>query len=113
MKMLIYQFLHVGSVMMLAVWTFYVLANPDPKHRKKWLAITGVLALIVLVTGFGLLAVLQYGFPGWVIVKLVCWLGLAGSLSMAYRKSQWNLAVALVLTVLLLLAIAMVTFKPF
>ena len=88
MKVQIYQILHVVSMVFLTAFIFQSFANPDPRNRKKTLKITGILAVSMLIGGFGLLTVLKIGFPGWIIVKLVCWLGLASMGGMAYRKPE-------------------------
>ncbi len=75
-------------MVLLTAFLFQAFANPDPKNRKRTAMITGILGLLALVGGFGLVSVMKVGFPWWVIVKLVCWLGLASMSGMAYRKPQ-------------------------
>ena len=84
-----YKILHVFSLVVLTAHTYMALANPDPANRKRTLMITGIASLLMLFSGFGLLARLHPGqFPGWVVVKLVCWLGLTALGGLAYRKAQ-------------------------
>jgi uncharacterized membrane protein SirB2 len=72
-----YHILHVLALLVLTAQTFMAFANPAPENRKRTLMIGGIASLLMLVSGFGLIAKL-YGnsFSGWMIVKLVCWLGL-------------------------------------
>ena len=88
MSPLVYQILHVSSAVLLVAFTFQACAAPKADRRKFLMSVTGVLALVVLVAGFGLAAKRGYGFPAWMIVKLVCWLGIAGLSGMAFRKPE-------------------------
>lgn len=107
-----YHILHVFSVLALTGFTFYAFAGP-PETRKRTMALSGIASLLALVAGFGLQAKLSVGFPGWLIVKLVCWLGLSALAGFGYRRR----GAAGVLTVLALLfaliALLMVYLKPF
>lgn len=85
MSPIIYYILHVGALFVLAGYTFYAFSAP-PETKKRVMIITGVASLLALVGGFGLQAKLNYGFPVWMIVKIVCWLGLSALAGMAYRK---------------------------
>ena len=69
--------------------------------------------ILVRVSGFGLLANLGYGFPGWIVLKLVCWLGLAGMAGMAYRMPEKAGVLTSVTIALLLIALYAAYFKPF
>ena len=74
---------------------------------------TGILSLLMLVAGFGLLSKLALGFPGWVIVKLVCWLGLAALSGVAYRSPEKAGALSGIAIALVAVALYMVYFRPF
>jgi uncharacterized membrane protein SirB2 len=109
MNPLYYYLLHVFSLFVLAAHTFMALANPQPENRKQTLLVTGGASLLALVGGFGLLAKLHGNqFSGWVIVKLVCWLGLSALAGLVYRRPEWRRALAWVATSLILLALVMV-----
>ena len=72
--------------------------------------ITGVATLLVLVSGFGLMAKLhptEYGSV-WVIVKLVCWLGLSALAGVVYRRPHLRGTLAAVSLGLILVALFMV-----
>ena len=82
----VYYILHVFSVIVLTGYTFYAFAAPA-ETRKKVMMITGIASLLALVGGFGLLAKVHNNhFAPWVIVKIVCWLGLSGLAGIGYRK---------------------------
>jgi ABC-type transport system involved in cytochrome c biogenesis permease subunit len=104
---------HISAVLALIAFTFYAFAAP-PETRKTVLAVTGVAFLIVLATGLRMWQGL-YGFAplGWIIVKLVCAVGITGLVGLAYRRrSQAGLLMAVVLG-LAILAVVMVYTKPF
>lgn len=107
-----YYILHVGSLLVLFGYTFYAFAAA-PETRKRVLMITGIASLLALVGGFGLQAKLGYGFPGWLIVKLFCWLGLAALAGIGYRRRGAAGALALIAVVLAVVAVVMVYTKPF
>ena len=109
-----YHLLHLFSLFVLSAHTFMAFANPDPVNRKKTLMITGIAGLLVLVSGFGLLARLYPGtFPGWTMVKLVCWFGLSGLAGIAYRKAHLRGALGVVALGLVTVALFMVYLRPF
>lgn len=113
MPILAYYLLHVGSVILLTALTFQAFAAPDPARRKRTMMLTGILALVAAVGGFGLLAKLQLPFAGWVIVKLVCWLVLAALSGIAFKKPKSGGTLALVATIVVLTALYMVYGRPF
>ena len=112
MSPLFYQILHVVSVLVLTGYTFYAFAAP-PESRKKVMIITGVASLLALVGGFGLQAKLAVGWPGWFIIKLLCWLGLSALAGMGYRRRGSAGVLAIVAIVLMIVAVFMVYLKPF
>jgi hypothetical protein len=108
----VYYVLHVCSVLVMTAYTFYAFAAP-PETRKRVLMISGIASLLALVGGFGLQAKLHYGFPGWLIVKIVCWLGLSAMTGFAYRRRGAVGALQLVALALIIIAVVMVYTKPF
>ena len=112
MSPIFYYILHVSSVLVLTAYTFYAFAAPL-ETRKRVMMITGIASLLALVGGFGLQAKLGYGFPGWIIVKLVCWLGISALAGVGYRRRGAVGTLALVAIVLLIVAVVMVYLKPF
>ncbi len=105
--------IHVVGVLVTVAYTFFAFAGPA-ETRKRVLAITGMASVLVLLTGvrmwqgmFGLHAI------GWVIIKLVCWLGLSALTGVAYRKREKASTFMVVALVLVITAVAMVYVKPF
>lgn len=107
-----YHVVHVVSVLVLTGYTFYAFAAP-PETRKKVMIITGVASLLALVGGFGLQAKLAVGWPGWFIVKLVCWLGLSALAGIGYRRRGAAGTLAIIAVVLAFVAVLMVYARPF
>jgi hypothetical protein len=112
MNVLVYYILHVVSVLVLTGYTFYAFAAPA-ETRKRVMMITGIASVLALIAGFGLLAKLNYGFPGWLIVKMVCWFGLSGLAGFGYRRRGAAGTLALVAIALATIAVVMVYTKPF
>ncbi len=111
MKIQIYQVMHVLCMVLLSGFVFQALANPDPKNKRRTMMATGILGFLMLVGGMGLLAVLKYGWPWWVFVKLACWLGLMGVSGMAYRKPEKIPAFTAITIALIAIAVTVVYFK--
>jgi uncharacterized membrane protein SirB2 len=109
----VYHIIHLTSLFVLLGYTFYAFAAPA-ETRKKVLIITGIASLLVLISGFGLITkVYQNQFAGWMIVKLVCWLGLSALAGLGYRRRGAVGAFALVAVALAFVAVVMVYAKPF
>ena len=107
-----YLVLHISSIFVLLGYTFYAFAAPA-ETRKRVLMITGVAALLILVTGFGMLHRLQLGFPHWAMVKVACWLGLSIMVSFAYRRRAQADLFMIIAFVIAITAAAMVIVRPF
>ena len=109
-----YQILHLLSLIVLTAHTFMAFANPAPENRKRTLMITGIAAFLMFVSGFGMLTINKIPFTtGWVLVKVVCWLGLAGLVGFAYRKAHLRGMLSTVALVLIVTALFMVYRRPF
>ncbi|AHF90002.1 hypothetical protein OPIT5_06985 [Opitutaceae bacterium TAV5] len=86
MPVYVYQILHILSLLVLTGGAFYAFAGA-PETRKKVMMITGIASILMLVSGFGLLSKLHNNaFAPWVIVKIVCWLGISALAGIGYRK---------------------------
>lgn len=107
-----YHIIHISSLLVLFGYTFYAFAAPA-ETKKRVMMITGIASLLALIGGFGLLAKLQLGFPGWIVVKLVCWLGLSAFAGLGYRKRDKAGLFMLIAVVLAVTAVAMVYVRPF
>ncbi len=109
-----YQVLHLLSLAVLSAHTFMAFANPAPENRKRTMMVTGIAALLMFVSGFAMLSINKIPFSsGWVIVKLVCWLGLAAMAGLAYRKAHLRGLLSFITLALVAIAFVMVYFRPF
>ena len=109
-----YHILHVLALIVLTAQTFMAFANPVPENRKRTLMITGIASLLMMVSGFGMIHLLQVPYSsGWLIVKMVCWLFLSGLAGIAYRKAHLRGALSVVALALITVALFMVYLKPF
>ena len=109
----LFSVLHVTSVLLLSGVTFAAFAAPQSENRRSYLMMSGVLTLLVFLTGFGTMGMMGLGFPGWAIVKVVCWLVLSGLTGMAFRMTGQIRMLVTVAVVAIVIAVAMVTYKPF
>ena len=78
-----YLILHLIGLSALTIGTGGMLAGD--KDRRTFAIVQGVGLLIILVSGFGMLAKMQLGFPHFAMVKIVLWLGI-GMLPIVFRK---------------------------
>jgi len=112
MNLTTYHVLHLSSIIVLLGYTFYAFAAPA-ETRKRVLMITGIAALLVAVSGFGMLHRLNLGFPHWAWVKFACWIGLSCMVSFAYRRRASADLFMMIAFALAITAVAMVYVRPF
>jgi uncharacterized membrane protein SirB2 len=110
----IYQLLHILSLLVLTAHTFMAFANPAPENRKRTMMITGIAALIMFISGFGLLTInkIPYGSTPWLWVKTICWLALSAMAGIAYRKVHLRQTLAFITLLILGVAVFMVYLRP-
>lgn len=96
MSALFYQILHIFGVLMVFValggLTLQAVSGstPDARTRKFAAMFHGLGLVIVLVSGFGLLAKLGIpGFPLWVWLKVGIWLLVGGLIALIRRMPQY------------------------
>jgi uncharacterized membrane protein SirB2 len=84
----IYKLLHLTGLIFLftGIGGFLALNKENVRHGKFAVYLHGVGLVLLLVSGFGLVAKLQIGFPWWIIVKVVVWLFIGGALALAKRE---------------------------
>lgn len=109
----VFLLLHLVSVLLLSGVTFAALASGDPDQRRQYLMRSGILSLLVFISGFGVMGMMGMGMPGWAMVKVVCWLVLSGVTGMAFRMRAQASMLGIVSSVVILIAVAMVVYKPF
>ncbi len=87
----LYKVLHILGVLMAfgALGAMIFQAMSGAREKSKLAGLThGIALVLILVSGFGMLARLSYGFPLWVILKIVIWLLIGGSIALIRRMPQ-------------------------
>lgn len=110
-----YKILHLMGVfgVLLALGAGAALgAQLDSATRRRNSLLHGLGLLFILVSGFGMLAKGNLGFPGWAIAKLVVFL-LIGALPVWMRRSHSPWTMTLLSLVLALIAGFLATVRPF
>jgi len=109
----ILHLLHVAAALVLMGYTFYAFAAP-PETRKRTMIWTGSAAIVMLLTGLRMWqTVYNFAPAGWLVVKIVCWLGLSAISGLAYRRREQAGMLAWLALVLAVVAVTMVYLKPF
>jgi len=119
MSPLTYKVLHIFGVLL----TFTALGaaiaralsgsgKESPGHKLAGLT-HGVALLVILISGFGLLAKLGIGFPLWVWVKIVIWLLLGAAIALVRRLPQHATIFWFAIPLLGATAAYLALFKPF
>ena len=98
MDAITYKIIHLTGISLLAIGVGGMMANGST--RKTFAICQGIGLLVMLVSGFGLLAKLKLGYPHFAIVKTVLWL-VIGMLPMIFRKLKPPLGVAIVISITL------------
>jgi hypothetical protein len=113
----VYKVFHVLAIVALVSGLAALLVLPTAthgRHRRIAHMVTGIAALVALVSGFGLHARLGGVWQGWVVTKIVVWLTLLGILVQFRRgpaaspAAPWLLALPAAAV-----AIFMAIYKPF
>ncbi len=108
----LYSLVHVASAFLLVGVTFKAFASPDASQKRQVMMLAGIFSLLMLVGGFGLIAKLNYGFPLWIVIKVLCWLGLSAMAGLAYRMPDKRPALVMTTRVLVILAVYCVYYRP-
>ena len=90
-----YLFLHLLGLILLLLGYGGLLARAvlDPANRSIRLlgaVVGGVGLLFLLVSGFGMQAKGDWGWPIWILLKIGVWLLLGAALAFINRKPAWN-----------------------
>lgn len=110
----VYKILHLIALLLLTTELFKAFACPVPEKRRRTLILTGLAALIMLISGFGMVEVTKVPLlSGWLLVKLVCWLTLTAMAGLVFRQPQWARRLQYLAATLLIVAIIMVCVRPF
>lgn len=114
-----YKILHLVGVFMvlLSLGGLVVLRGTGQEKSSPWwrlgAATNGIGLLLSLVAGFGLVARLGVGWPGWVLVKILIWLVLGGMVAVLGRAPESGRAVWWTALVLAAAAAYLANIKPF
>lgn len=121
----VYKLLHIiGLTGLLLTTGAALLASSSgaqlakPIKRKLFIG-HGISLFLLLLAGFGMLARLGIGttdnpgWPNWVILKIVVWLILGGSLALIIRKPELSRMMWVVITLLVIFSAWLAIFKPF
>lgn len=115
----IYKIMHLVGVFMVLVplgaMIIHVANGGEKDHpSRKLLGSThGVGLVLSLVGGFGLLARLDAGFPGWAVAKLGIWLYFAAMSALVYKKRDKTTLLWIALFLLAGIAAYLARYKPF
>lgn len=115
-----YKLFHiVGFLMALSglvgLWGIYSCGTAPSKNRRVGLAlIHGVGMALLVVTGFGRASQLGIAshLPLWIYLKIVIWLALGASMTLAKRKANWGVGLVLGWIALGGLAAFIALYKP-
>ena len=99
----VYKIIHLTGIAAIALGVGGMMAGGP--NRKPFAILQGVGLLVMLVSGFGLLAKLHLGFPHFAIVKTVLWV-VIGLLPMIARRLKLPLAAAMVISLSLVAVMA-------
>ncbi len=119
MSYLTYKILHILGVLLaflaLGGLTLNALSGgrgDEGRGRKLAGATHGLALLIILISGFGLLAKLGLGFPTWAWAKLAIWLIIGAMLAFVRRMPQHATFFWFLIPALGACAAALALFKP-
>ena len=90
-----YKLIHLAGLILAFLGLGGVLLAPRGSNRAPFpMILHGVGMLALLVAGFGMLARMEItgAWPGWIYVKVVCWL-LLGVLPVLHRKGKLPAAI--------------------
>ncbi len=118
MSLLFYKVLHVLALAYLfaalggAAWHAAHGGRREGAGKGAMIA-HGLAMVVLLVSGFGMIAKLGVGMPGWAWAKLVLWLLIGAAGALPYRKPEWAGGLFWLLPLLGGLAGYLALYKPF
>lgn len=116
-----YKVIHLVSIVFLfsglmVLLSAKMISNTIPKNIRMLGFIShGIGILLILVSGFGLLARLQImsPFPIWAYAKIAIWLLLALAASVLKRRNQVGMPAFVSLITIFIIAAVLAIYKPF
>ena len=120
-KLLLYKAIHLSGIILsfVSLGALATIAARGSERRSRFPAIGhGVGLFLVLLGGFGMLAMLQKlkmieGWPTWLVIKLVLWIALGGAIAVFRRKPDLAKATIGACIAFGFVATIMALFKPF
>jgi len=105
-----YKIIHLIGIAILSLGVGGMIAGGN--DRKAFAICQGIGLVVMLVSGFGLLAKLKLGYPPFAIAKTVLWIIIA-MLPMLFRKLKLPVGAAIIIAVALMGVLAWLgTVKP-
>lgn len=80
--------------------------------KKLGAIVSGLGLLMILVSGFGMVAAMQLGWPLWVIIKIIIWVLLGSLVGVLNRKPNLSPLMWVLTLALGLAAVATVVIRP-
>ncbi len=108
----VYHLLHLISGFLLVATTFQAFAAPTPERRRKTSIVSGVLALLMLVGGFGLMARFSYDWSVWIYIKIAAWLVVSSLAGIAFRRPGMVRLLSIICAVAVAAAVWAVYYRP-
>ena len=93
-----YLIIHLIGISVLALGVGGMMAGGE--KRRTFAMLQGIGLLVMLVSGFGLLAKLGLGYPHFAIVKTVLWV-IIGALPVLFRKLKTPLPATILISLIL------------
>jgi hypothetical protein len=94
-----YKIIHLTGIAALAIGLGGMMAGGN--NRRQFAILQGVALLVMLVSGFGLLAKLKLGFPHFAMVKTGLWV-VIGMMPMALRRLSVPIAGGIAISITLI-----------
>ncbi len=112
-----YKIIHLIGIMIVflslgGAIIYKITDSANPQLRKLNGISHGIGMLLTLIAGFGLIAKLKLGFPGWIMIKLVIWVSLGMLPIFAKRRSGSGIWIWLIAILLGALAAILGVLKP-
>lgn len=105
-------FLSYGSLIARAAFAGNVNRREGVIGRKAGAIFSGIGLLLILVSGFGLLALMQYGWPLWFFIKLCIWVALGAMVGLINKKPHLARLFWVITLLLGFAAVATIVIKP-
>ncbi len=104
---------HIAAAMLLVASSYAALAAPLPERRRSLLMCSGILAVLIFVTGFGLHGMQRMPWEGWVFMKIAGWVVLAMMVPLVFRQPEKVATLRWVTTATVVVVVIMAIIRPF